>query len=68
MQNVHVADAFRGFRLFLAQIRVILTRLLYVYELDLANGNAQDWLKRPSYLAFEPRELFVKLHAREDHC
>lgn len=62
-----LANAFRSFRLFLAQVRVILVRLLHLYQLALAdNRTPHDLWKRPSYFVFEPRELHIKLHKRPD--
>ncbi|QYS92607.1 Cytochrome P450 [Trichoderma simmonsii] len=56
-----------GGRLFLAQVRVILVRLLHLYQLALAdNRTPHDLWKRPSYFVFEPRELHIKLHKRPD--
>ena len=50
--------------MFLAEARVALARLVWNFELELANQNDWDWPDQRAYLVFEPKPLNVKIRDR----
>lgn len=53
-----------GWKLFLAEARVTLARLLWNFELQLADLGDWDWPDQRAYLVFEPKPLNVIIRKR----
>lgn len=60
-----LADA--GSRLFYAQVRVLLARVVWNFNLvrNKVVPTEGDWLDQKAWFAFEPRPLFVKTNPKE---
>ncbi|KAH7320278.1 cytochrome P450 monooxygenase-like protein [Stachybotrys elegans] len=54
-----------GARVFLAQARVILAKLVWSFDLKMGSVG-DDWLDQKAYLVFEPKPLPVKILPRQD--
>lgn len=54
-----------GSKVFLAQARVFLAKVIWKFDLELVDGQG-DWLDQKAYLVFEPKALYVKIHPRTD--
>ncbi|KAK0716600.1 benzoate 4-monooxygenase cytochrome P450 [Apiosordaria backusii] len=52
-----------GSKVFLAQARVFLARLVWTFDLEMQGGQ-EDWLDQKAFLVFEPKPLFVKPTSR----
>lgn len=50
-----------GARVFLAEARLILAKMVWNFDLELVNPNDSTWLNQKAYLVFEPKSLLVKL-------
>ncbi len=48
-------------RVFLAEARMILSKMIWNFELELADPNDCNWMDQKAYLVFEPKALMVKL-------
>ena len=48
-------------RLFLAEARLILSKVVWNFDLELIDPNDWDWMDQKAYLVFEPKALMVKL-------
>ena len=48
-------------RVFLAEARLILAKMVWNFDLELVNPNDSTWLNQKAYLVFEPKSLMVKL-------
>ncbi|PKX97738.1 cytochrome P450 [Aspergillus novofumigatus IBT 16806] len=57
-----------GGKVFLAQARVLLSRLLWTFDMELAEPPeaVANWLNQKAWLVYEPRSLRVKLTLRSD--
>lgn len=53
-----------GGKVFLAEARLILTKMLWSFDMRLADVDDVNWLKQKAYLVFEPKPLHVKLVER----
>ncbi|PYH81306.1 cytochrome P450 [Aspergillus uvarum CBS 121591] len=53
-----------GYKVFLAEARVLLTRLLWTFELQLEDAHMTTWLKQRAWLVFEPKPLKVQIRHR----
>lgn len=54
-------------RLFSAETRVTVAKLLWNFDLKLADSHADNWLdNQAAYIVYEPKELSVKLINRRD--
>ena len=51
-------------RVFLAEARLILSKMVYNFDMQLEDQNNWDWLDQRAYLVFEPKALKVKLTER----
>ena len=51
-------------RLFLAESRIILARIVYAFKLSLVDPEDKDWPNNRAYLAYEPKALMIMLHER----
>lgn len=55
-----------GSKIFFAEARMILAKLLWNFDLQIAEPEAADWMtNQKSYLVFEPKALRVKLVERQ---
>ncbi|KAL8726429.1 MAG: hypothetical protein Q9166_006707 [cf. Caloplaca sp. 2 TL-2023] len=54
-----------GSKVFFAQARVILAKLIWNFELAMADPDELDWLDQKAYLVFEPKPLHLKLTDRK---
>ena len=52
-------------RLFFAEARVVLAKMLWNFDLRLADGNAEGWLDKAAYIVYEPKALRVELVERK---
>ncbi|KAI4161886.1 MAG: hypothetical protein LQ342_004452 [Letrouitia transgressa] len=50
-----------GGKVFLAEARVILSKMVWNFDLDLAERADWGWMDQRAYLVFEPKALMVKL-------
>ncbi|KAF2816388.1 cytochrome P450 monooxygenase-like protein [Mytilinidion resinicola] len=50
-----------GGKLFLAEARVTLTKLLWNFDVVLADSNVNEWLDQAAYIVCEPKSLQVEL-------
>lgn len=48
-------------RVFLAEARMILSKMVWNFELEMADPNDWDWMDQKAFLVFEPKALMVKL-------
>ena len=48
-------------RVFLAEARVILSKMVWNFDFEMADPNDWNWLDQKAYLVFEPKALMVKL-------
>lgn len=48
-------------RVFLAEARLILAKMVWNFEMELVNENDWNWLDQKAFLVFEPKDLFVRL-------
>ncbi len=48
-------------RVFLAEARLILAKMVWNFDLELVDPNDSTWLNQKAYLVFEPKSLMVKL-------
>lgn len=56
-----------GGKIFFTEARMILAKLLWNFDLQLAEPEAADWMtNQKSYLVFEPKALSVKVVERKD--
>ena len=53
-----------GSRLYLAEARVLLARLLWTFDLQLEESNPDSWLDQKAWLVYEPKALNVRLSSR----
>ncbi|RDL40046.1 Uncharacterized protein BP5553_00025 [Venustampulla echinocandica] len=53
-----------GAKVFLAEARVVLARLIWTFDMLLAEPEALTWLDQKAWLVFEPKPLRVKLYVR----
>lgn len=51
-------------RVFLAEARLILAKMVWNFNLELVNPNDSTWLQQKAYLVFEPKALMVKLNEK----
>lgn len=54
-----------GSRVFLAQARVFLAKVIWKFDLELQGGQ-ENWLDQKAWLVFEPKSLYVRLRHRAD--
>lgn len=52
------------FRLFFAQVRVLLAKVAWKFEISSSRAADEDWMNQKAWFAFEPRELLVKVVSR----
>ena len=48
-------------RVFLAEARLILSKMVWNFDLEMADPDDWNWLDHKAYLVFEPKALMVKL-------
>lgn len=48
-------------RVFLAEARMILAKMIWNFELEMVDPNDCSWMDQKAYLVFEPKALMVKL-------
>ena len=48
-------------RVFLAEARLILSKMVWNFDLEMVNPNDWDWMDQKAFLVFEPKSLMVKL-------
>jgi len=48
-------------RLFFGEARVTIAKLLWNFDIVLADSGEGDWLKRRAYIVWEPKSLRVEL-------
>lgn len=48
-------------RVFLAEARVILSKMVWNFDFDMVDSNDWNWMDQKAYLVFEPKALMVKL-------
>lgn len=48
-------------RVFLTEARLILAKMIWNFEWEMADPDDWTWLDQKAYLVFEPKELMVKL-------
>ncbi|KAL8662407.1 MAG: hypothetical protein Q9202_004728 [Teloschistes flavicans] len=53
-----------GGKVFLAEANLMISKLVYNFDLALADEGETGWLKKKAYLFFEPKELRLKLAER----
>ena len=51
-------------RVFLAEARLILAKMVYNFEMQLKDEGNWDWLDQKAYLVFEPKALMIELTER----
>lgn len=51
-------------RVFLAEARMILSKMIWNFELEMADPDDWNWLDQKAYLVFEPKALMVKLREK----
>lgn len=49
------------YRVFLAEARIILSRMMWNFDFELGDPDNWDWLDQKAYLVFEPKALMVKM-------
>lgn len=72
--NADRKDAFQAFsygprncigrNLAYAEMKIVLARLLFEFDLEYCGPKGQDWLDQPIYVVWEKKPLMVKLHPR----
>ena len=55
---------FPAHRIFLAEARVCLARIVYAFDIQLAMPDEWDWPDQKAYLTHEPKSVWVKLVER----
>lgn len=53
-----------GDRVFLAEARLILSKMVWNFELEMVDADDWNWLDQKAYLVFEPKALMVKLEEK----
>ncbi|KAF2464018.1 cytochrome P450 monooxygenase-like protein [Lindgomyces ingoldianus] len=53
-----------GSKIFLAEARVFLARLIWAFDMELAEQDASSWLDQKAWLVYEPKPLKVRLQER----
>ncbi|KAL8734603.1 MAG: hypothetical protein Q9181_003155 [Wetmoreana brouardii] len=53
-----------GGKVFLAEAHLIISKMVYNFDMALADENDWDWMSQKAYLFFEPKKLIVKLAER----
>jgi hypothetical protein len=48
-------------RIFLAETRLILSKMIWNFDLEMVDQNDWNWMNQKAYLVFEPKPLMVKL-------
>lgn len=48
-------------RVFLAEARLILSKMIWNFEFEMADPIDWDWMDQKAFLVFEPKALIVKL-------
>ena len=48
-------------RVFLAEARLILSKMVWNFDLEMVDPNDWNWMDQKAYLVFEPKALMVKL-------
>lgn len=51
-------------RVFLAEARLILSKMVWNFDLEMVDPNDWNWMDQKAYLVFEPKALMVKLKER----
>ena len=51
-------------RVFLAEARMILAKIVWNFELEIAHPDDWNWMDQKVYLVFEPKALMVKLYEK----
>lgn len=51
-------------RVFLAEARMILSKMVWNFDLEMADPSDGNWMDQKAYLVFEPKALMVKLKAK----
>lgn len=50
----------------MAEIRLVMVRLLWEFDMELCEETGLDWAEKKAWLTWDKRPLFVKLAARCD--
>ncbi|KAL6720905.1 hypothetical protein ACLMJK_000004 [Lecanora helva] len=53
-----------GGKVFLAEARVILSKMIFNFDLGLADKSDWEWMDQKSYLVFEPKPLMVEMREK----
>lgn len=48
-------------RFFLAEARLILSKMIWNFDLEMADPSECTWMDQKAFLVFEPKALMVKL-------
>ena len=51
-------------RVFLAEAKLILSKMVWNFDLEMADPNDWNWLDQKAFLVFEPKSLMVKLREK----
>ncbi|KAL9004770.1 MAG: hypothetical protein Q9188_002427 [Gyalolechia gomerana] len=62
--NAHADVYCHSSRVFLAEAHLIISKMVYNFDMALADPNDVDWMDQKAYLFFEPKKLMVKLVER----
>ncbi|KAL8941468.1 MAG: hypothetical protein Q9211_001811 [Gyalolechia sp. 1 TL-2023] len=62
--NAHADGYGHTSRVFLAEAHLIISKMVYNFDMALADVNDVDWMNQKAYLFFEPKRLMVKLTER----
>ena len=57
-------DTQLSIRVFLSEARLILSKMMWNFDLEMSNPGDWDWMKQSAYLVFEPKALVVKLREK----
>ena len=53
-----------NYRIFIAESRLILARMVWKFELSLVDEEDKDWPDNRAFLAYQPKPLMARLRER----
>ena len=49
------------FRVFLAEANLIISKMIYNFDMELADQDNWSWMNKKAYLFFQPKKLMINL-------